>query len=230
VDHVVKPDLVAPGNVIVSALAPASVIKQRYSANVVPISYYKTNSTTNTSTHYFRLSGTSMAAPIVSGAAALLIQKQPELTPDQVKARLMKTATKALPSSSIYTDPLTQTSYQSTYDLFTVGAGYLDIWAALNNIDTPQGTALSPTVVYDSSTQGTSVQFAPGSVWNNTVVWGTDAVWGTQVMTSGTAVVWGTAVIWGTSTNQGFAVVWGTTVVWGTDQPFPEQVSVRGDQ
>jgi subtilisin family serine protease len=37
-----------------------------------------------------------MAAPVVSGAAALLIQKQPSLTRDQVKARLMKTATIAL--------------------------------------------------------------------------------------------------------------------------------------
>src|SRR5207302_355759 len=43
---------------------------------------------------YFRLSGTSMATPVVSGAAALLLQKDPSLTPDQVKARLMKTAWK----------------------------------------------------------------------------------------------------------------------------------------
>ena len=41
-----------------------------------------------------------MATPVVSGAAALLIQKSPSLTPDQVKARLMKTATK---SFSLYT-------------------------------------------------------------------------------------------------------------------------------
>jgi serine protease AprX len=229
-DHVVKPDIVAPGNVIVSALAPNTLIKERYPENVVPVSYYKSSSTLNVSNVYFRLSGTSMAAPIVSGAAALLIQKQPQLTPDQVKARLMKTATKTFPSSSVYTDPISQTTYQSTYDLFTVGAGYLDIWAALNNNELPIGNSLSPAAVYDPMTLQTSLQLPPDSIWNNTVVWGTDAVWGTQVMTSGTAVVWGTAVIWATSTNQGFAVVWGTTVVWGTDQPFPEQVSVRGDQ
>jgi len=46
---------------------------------------------------YFRMSGTSMAAPIVTGAAALLLQDDPTLTPDQVKYRLMATANKNWP-------------------------------------------------------------------------------------------------------------------------------------
>ena len=40
-DQVVKPDLVAPGNGIVSALASNSTIRQLYPDNVVPVSYYK---------------------------------------------------------------------------------------------------------------------------------------------------------------------------------------------
>ena len=51
---------------------------------------------------YFRMSGTSMASPVVAGAAALMLQKDPSLTPDQVKYRLMKTATKSFP---LYTRP-----------------------------------------------------------------------------------------------------------------------------
>ncbi len=33
-----------------------------------------------------------MATPVVSGTVALMLQQNPALTPDQVKARLMKTA------------------------------------------------------------------------------------------------------------------------------------------
>jgi serine protease AprX len=41
---------------------------------------------------YFRGSGTSQAAAVVSGAAALLLQQRPNLTPDQLKALLVSTA------------------------------------------------------------------------------------------------------------------------------------------
>ena len=39
-----------------------------------------------------------MATPVVSGAAAILLQQHPTLTPDRVKARLMKTAYKTFPA------------------------------------------------------------------------------------------------------------------------------------
>ena len=41
-----------------------------------------------------------MATPIVAGAAALMFQKDPTLTPDTVKARMMKTAWKGYPGNS----------------------------------------------------------------------------------------------------------------------------------
>ena len=41
---------------------------------------------------YFRISGTSMAAPMVTGTIALLLQDEPNLNPDQVKYRLLTTA------------------------------------------------------------------------------------------------------------------------------------------
>ena len=78
-----------------------------------------------------------MATGVVSGMVADLLQARSLMTPDQVKARLMKTATKFAPGFSTATDPITGVTYTEEYDLFTVGAGYLDIPAALANTAAP---------------------------------------------------------------------------------------------
>ena len=74
-----------------------------------------------------------MAAGVVSGVVADLLQKSPKLTPDQVKARLMLTAYKTFPQSSSTTDPTTGITYTDQYDIFTVGAGYVDVEAAMTS-------------------------------------------------------------------------------------------------
>ena len=92
IDAVAKPDIVAPGNLLVSLEAPGSTLYNQYPGNRVPYSYYVNGGSTAPSSSYFTLSGTSMATGVVSGVVADLLQKSPSLTPDQVKARLMKTA------------------------------------------------------------------------------------------------------------------------------------------
>src|SRR5438445_2159733 len=235
-DYVVKPDIVAPGNQVVSTLAPnASLLG---SPTEVYLNDY-TNSTTTTtssrgnnknnkkntcptvatnaiSTSYMRLSGTSMATPVVSGAAVLLLQQNPNLTPDQVKARLMKTASKTFPATSTATDPTTGITYTGYYDIFAIGAGYLDIAAALSSNDLADGSAASPSAVYDPTTQSVSLVNGASVVWGTDAVWDTSVVWGTNVFVNGTSVLWGSSVCWGSSTSDGFSVVWGTGVVWGT--------------
>jgi serine protease AprX len=105
---------------------------------------------------------------MVSGAVALMIQKNPTLAPDQVKARLMKTATKFAPGYSTATDPVTGVTYTDEYDIFTIGAGYLNIPAALANSDSLAGTALSPSATYDPNSK--TVILGPTSA-----NWGTSA-------------------------------------------------------
>src|SRR5205823_2443097 len=122
VDHIVKPDLVAPGNNIISLMAPNSTLAASNPGLLIANTLYQTLGLGN-SGNYFKLSGTSMATPVVSAAAALLIQKQPSLTPDQVKARLMKTATKALNLYSTGISALDWRTYTNQSDIFTVGAG-----------------------------------------------------------------------------------------------------------
>ena len=63
-EMILKPDLVAPGSSVVSCAADTD--------------------------SYAIKSGTSMSTPIVSGAVALLLEKYPKLTNQDVKARLQK--------------------------------------------------------------------------------------------------------------------------------------------
>lgn len=98
-----KPDLVAPGRHLVGPLTSRlGQLALLHPTNVV-------------NNAYLRMSGTSVAAPVVSGAVALLLQDEPGLTPDQVKYRLMATANKQW----------------SGYSAEKAGAGYLDIEAAV---------------------------------------------------------------------------------------------------
>ncbi len=82
-DRIAKPDLVAPGRRIVSLRSPGSYLDTLLPERVVSV---------DGQSEYFRLTGTSMATPVVAGVAALLLQKDPSLTPDQVKHILTSSA------------------------------------------------------------------------------------------------------------------------------------------
>ena len=78
-----KPDVAAPGEHLVSLRVPGSTIDQQNPSAVVE-------------SNYFKGSGTSMSAAVTAGAAALLLSARPQLTPDEVKALLMGSATPVL--------------------------------------------------------------------------------------------------------------------------------------
>lgn len=235
-DHIVKPDLVAPGNQIISLYTAGFTLNQLYPANEAMNSLFQSPGNHNGSPNYFILSGTSMATPMVSGTAALMLQQNPALTPDQVKARLMKTAYKNLVPFSTVTDPVTGQIYNAQADVFTVGAGYLDIQAALNNTDLAApgaGSALSPTVAQDSSgnvvLSNSPLLIWGSGVWGNTVVWGVAVLSGTDP--AGLSVLWGSTVCWGNNSLLGNSVLWGNTVVWGVTTPASEAstLAINGD-
>ena len=85
-DNLIKPDLIAPGNKIIGARSTTT--------NNLILQYpsLATGNATNPVDKVMYMSGTSMAAPVVAGAAALLLQTRPNLTPNLVKAILMYSA------------------------------------------------------------------------------------------------------------------------------------------
>ncbi len=109
-DPVYKPTITAPGVDVVSTRALNTVLPllgapADINLNPAWIPYYTT------------MSGTSMATPQVAGIAALLLSAKPSMTPAQVKAALVSTAT-PMPS----------------YGPHQVGAGYVNAFAAIDSV------------------------------------------------------------------------------------------------
>lgn len=69
-----KPDIYAPGSEIVSCLSPTYRFDERIGAESMVTDCY-----------YIKMSGSSMATPIISGAAALIFEKYPQTTPEELK-------------------------------------------------------------------------------------------------------------------------------------------------
>jgi serine protease AprX len=108
-DGLAKPDLVAPGAHLVSLGAPGSTIDRSFPSDILGA--------------YHRGSGTSFSAAATSGVAALMLARNPGITPDRVKYALVASA-RPLPATS---------------DRLTVGAGEVD--AAVAVLTPPVGTA-----------------------------------------------------------------------------------------
>jgi serine protease AprX len=240
IDQVAKPDVVAPGVGIESLSAPSSALALAHPGALLPgtvaVSYLP----------YMSLSGTSMSAPVVSGTVALMLQANPALTPNQVKAILQYTA-----ETSAFHDPLTQ------------GGGYLNAKGAVELARYLRNPS--------TSTYPDASRWAARLIWGNYLVqggrltaaataWSTDVRWGAQSTSSGKGIDWGVLcvtslcdvtstrwswiktahrnVVWGdvcagtdcvqewtlslvSGADDGETVVWGTTddgetVVWGT--------------
>jgi serine protease AprX len=231
-EMVVKPDVVAPGTRLVSLESAGSYIATTYPQ------YHVGGAGTNA---YLRLSGTSMATGVVAGGVALLLEANPNLTPEQVKIALQMGAT-YMPDAGLLGGGAGSVNFDRSMAIARQGlltsltstlTSVLGSSSGASFVD--RGTLIDR--VYDRTginllgLLDLSLLFGNGAepgVLNllglnnplagtpaNRLVWGEVAGW-----TSSYYLVWGTAVqspsgqylVWGTSDYTGSSyLVWGTS-------------------
>ncbi len=228
-DYLAKPDLVAPGHGIVSLTSPGSTL---FAASTDYLVWGKVRTA---DAPYLSLSGTSMAAPQVAGAVALMLQANPALTPNLVKAILQYTAASSPDYNALQ---------QGAGFLNALGAVRLSRFYAANDPGRrmPIEPSWSQHIVWGNNELTGGYINPLASAWAGNIVWGTawadnaNIVWGTlcgacanivwgTADASGANIVWGTAsaaenIVWGT-VSQAENIVWGTlsnadNIVWGT--------------
>jgi serine protease AprX len=171
IDGFMKPDLVAPGVGIESLADPNSTLYAIHPEARLP-------GTVQTATMpYLRLTGTSMAAPVVTGTVALMLEANPDLTPNLVKAILQYTAERR------------------RYDTTAQGAGFLNTRGAVQLALLMAGKSI-PASAADQT------RWSRRLVWGNTIVrggvltpdanaWSPGIVWGQSTTPSGDHITFG---------------------------------------
>jgi serine protease AprX len=225
VDYSAKPDLVAPGVGTESLSSPNSFLynsrSQYLLSGTIPTPWLP----------YLSLSGTSQATPVVSGTVALMLQANPALTPNAVKAILQYTS-----------QPYPQ------YDALTEGAGFLNAKGAIElarffaspSTDLPSDPSWGRQLVWGNHRLWGGVLTPDANAWFSQIQWGdertsagADVVWGQIPDGDGPNATWrpwsvhcldfmcGTAD-WGSSEN----VVWGSACGGNDCQTGPLMVGL----
>ena len=209
-DYSAKPDLVAPGTGTVSLSSRESTMYTQKSSFLVGgllnVGYKP----------YLTLSGTSMAAPVVSGTVALMLHANPNLTPNMVKAILQFT-------SQVYPG----------YDYLSQGAGFLNARSAVvlaeyfatgkPGMAYPSMRGWARHIIWGNYRVSGGVLAPNGTAWATNIVWGDtrtpngmNIVWGDNCDTFACDnIVWGNNIVWGDDGAEN--IVWGQTenIVWG---------------
>ena len=215
IDGVLKPDLAAPGSRIVAAAAPGSYLVQTYPDRVV---------SGRGANAFIQLSGTSMAAAVVSGATALLLEANPSLTPADAKLLLQVTSSPVAGAG-----------------LIEAGAGSLNIAAAVA-LGVSPGAVIQTTSIGDETVPWLGIAFGSALdsalrslIVSNILVWGSSIVvgdvtasrvqsdilvWGSGLASASSKQVTGNILVWGSQTVSSDILVWGSRVssdilVWG---------------
>jgi serine protease AprX len=209
IDFAAKPDIIAPGVGIESLAEPESRLYETLKPYLLGYLPYSTTKL------YMSLSGTSMATPVVSGTVALMLEANPKLTPNAVKAILQYTA------------------QSPNLDVLAKGAGFLNTKGAVRLarfFAAPQNG-----VGYMRDTiEGERIDWARHIIWGNYRItggvplpgsnaWAVNQRWGSLKTQTGQPVVWGARgddnIVWsvGADSNIVWSVADDGNIVWSVN-------------
>jgi serine protease AprX len=205
VEGFVKPDVVAPGGHLLALMDSQSLLTVKHAE------YHDQGA-------YFAMSGTSQAAAVVSGIAALLLQREPWLSPDEVKCRLMASARPAVKASG-----------KPAYSVFQQGAGRVDAYAAVYsaasgcanqglNIDLDlAGKAHygGPANRTQDGTYYLSGISGDGYVWNGAYLWSGGYLWSDAYLWAD-AYLWSGGYLWSDSYPWSGAYLFDNSYLWSS--------------
>jgi serine protease AprX len=186
-DYFVKPDVLAPGYQIASLVATGSTLATKYPNYQIGSSY-------------FRLNGTSQAAPVAAGAAALALQANPALTANTVKGILQFTSQRL-----------------RNLDVMTQGAGEINVAGAVRFAKMVYATQAPGKRWMRSARKpiAADLLFGETAYWGRAIVWGKDVKAGTNALYVN-AQMWNDNIVWGHLFDN---IVWGMfaedNIVWG---------------
>jgi serine protease AprX len=224
IDHVLKPDLIAPGNRVVSTISAGATLgellgvklglmaacggsdsKWTLSDSSLSLSLHSTAD--YCSANYLELSGTSMAAPMVAATAAMMLDKDSSLSPDTIKARLMRSARK------IAGDPV------------ATGTGVLDVEAALNESGHMHTSALSPLLAL-SDEDGVVIIEDTGELWGD-LQWSAEELWADGYLwargfTEAAGYLWSDGYLWSRGYLWARSEMWADGYLWSRTEMWAD--------
>jgi serine protease AprX len=218
-DGVAKPDFAAPGQNLLSVASAGSTLRRAQEAK-------------GNTGNYMRLTGTSMAAGLVSGLAGLVLQANPSLTPNALKAVLQYSAV-PMAAENFLTQGAGEVSggavalAQAIDPSVAVGAKWLVAGVTPATLIDGVAEPWAQLLVWGNYVaRGAGALDEQRPAWAASTVWGdgsqnsivltddtNNTVWATSL--SSDNIVWGNALIIADFLADGDNIVWGNNIVWG---------------